>query len=87
MNQASTKTVLIVLAVYLLIYIIGYSIGGKDYVTGVAVITSLIALFTGFAGLVLMISEKRRKIGANIFISSLLILLVGFGVCTSSLRL
>lgn len=87
MNQASTKTVLIVLAVYLLIYLLGYAIGGKDYITGVAILTSLLALFAAFAGLVLMISEKRRKIGANIFVSALLILVIGFGVCTSGLRL
>jgi 4-hydroxybenzoate polyprenyltransferase len=84
MNQASTKTVLIVLAVYLLVYVIAYSIGGKDYIGGVAIVTSIMALFAAFAGLVLMISEKNRKIGANIFVSALLILVIGFGVCTSA---
>ncbi len=85
MSHASTKTILIILAVYLLTYCVFYSIGGKDYIIVVAIVTSILALLFGFIGLILMISQNSRKAGADIFISCLLILLIGFGICTSGI--
>lgn len=85
MQEASIKTIAIILSTYLGILLISFIVGGKNAIVGTTMIASIITLLTSFVGLLIMISKEKRKLGANIFISSLLILLIGFGVCTSNI--
>lgn len=83
MNQASTKTIAIILGIYCALLLLTYLIGGKDAFGGLVMIACIISLIAGFIGFILMLPQKSRPIGATIFISSALILVIGFGVCTT----
>lgn len=85
MNQASAKAVVMILGIYCTLLLLAYIIGGKDAFGGLVIIASIVSLIAGFIGFMLMISQKLRPIGATIFISSALILVIGFGVCTSGI--
>lgn len=83
MNQASAKIVAIVLGIYCALLLLTYLVASKDAFGGIVIIVCLISLIAGFIGFILMLSKKSRPVGATIFISSALILLIGFGVCTT----
>lgn len=83
MNQASAKAVGIIVAIYCIILLFTYVIWGKDTITGLVIIASIISLIAGFVGFILMLPKESRSVGATVFISSALILLIGFGVCTN----
>jgi len=85
MNQASAKKIAIIIGVYCLIILLTYFIWGKDAFQSMVMSTSLISLITGFIGFILLFPQNTRSTGATIFISSFLILVIGFSVCSSSI--
>jgi tryptophan-rich sensory protein len=85
MNKETLKNVLIIVGAFLISLLIAYATGGQSNVDGVAMIGFLIGLIIGFIGFIFIFNKSVRNIGAGLLIGSLLVLIIGIGVCSAKL--
>ncbi len=86
MKDRSGKTILIILGLYIFLMLVVFFLD-RNNLDGVGLLGFLLGILLFIIGLIISINKNLRDIGIGLMIVSLIIGIIGFGVCSANFKI